>query len=139
MKTNEELKNTPNLHVECTAPDGGYGEIFQFGKRWASVIWSTGAGWEHVSVAPYNRRIVPSWDDMCRLKDMFFRGDETVVQYHPVKSEYVNNVPNCLHLWRPTEAEMPTPPAILVGIKNGQTLSEVKKAIEQEALKNAGN
>lgn len=117
--------------IARTAPDGGCGEIFQLGKRWASVIWSNGAGWEHVSVAPYNRRIVPSWDDMCRLKDMFFREDETVVQYHPAKSEYVNNVPNCLHLWRPTEAEMPTPPAIMVGIKKGQSSAEVKKAIEE--------
>ena len=131
MKTNEELKNTANLLIARTAPDGGCGEIFQLGKRWASVIWSNGAGWEHVSVAPYNRRIVPSWDDMCRLKDMFFREDETVVQYHPAKSEYVNNVPNCLHLWRPTEAEMPTPPAIMVGIKKGQSSAEVKKAIEE--------
>lgn len=131
MKTNEELKNTPNLLIARTAPDGGCGEIFQLGKRWASVIWSNGAGWEHVSVAPYNRRIVPSWDDMCRLKDMFFREDETVVQYHPAKSEYVNNVPNCLHLWRPTEAEMPTPPAIMAGIKKGQSSAEVKKAIEE--------
>lgn len=71
MKTNEELKNTPNLLIARTAPDGGCGEIFLLGKRWASVIWSNGAGWEHVSVAPYNRRTVPSWDDMCRVKDMF--------------------------------------------------------------------
>lgn len=131
MYTNKELKNAPNLLIARTAPDGGCGEIFQLGKRWASVIWSNGAGWEHVSVAPYNRRIVPSWDDMCRLKDMFFREDETVVQYHPAKSEYVNNVPNCLHLWRPTAAEMPTPPAIMVGIKKGQSSAEVKKAIEE--------
>lgn len=131
MRTNEELKNTPNLLVLQTAPDGGGGEILQLGKRWASVIWSNGAGWDHVSVAPYNRRVVPTWDDMCRLKDMFFREDEIAVQYHPPKSEYVNNVPNCLHLWRPTEAEMPTPPAILVGIKKGQTLDEVKKAIQE--------
>lgn len=131
MKSLEEIKSQPNLLVGQTSNDGGYGEIWKAGKAFASVIWSNGAGWEHVSVAPYNRRIVPSWDDMCRLKDMFFREDETVVQYHPAKSEYVNNVPNCLHLWRPTEAEMPTPPAIMVGIKKGQSSAEVKKAIEE--------
>lgn len=131
MKSPEEIRQTPNLLIAHTAEDGGCGEIFQLGKRWASVIWSNGGGWEHVSVAPYNRRIIPSWDDMCRLKDMFFREDETVVQYHPAKSEYVNNVPNCLHLWRPIEAEMPTPPAIMVGIKKGQSSAEVKKAIEE--------
>ncbi len=44
-------------------------------------------------------------------KDMFFKEDEIVVQYHPAKSEYVNNMPNCLHLWRPTNGALPTPPS----------------------------
>ena len=66
---------------------------------------------------------------MCRIKDIFWRDDETVVQYHPAKSEYVNNMPNCLHLWRPISQVMPIPPAIMVGIKDGQTMSEVKAAV----------
>jgi hypothetical protein len=131
MKTNEELRNTANLLIVRTAADGGMGEIFKLGKRYGSVIWSNGGGWEHVSVCPYKRSYTPSWDDMCALKDMFFHEDETVVQYHPAKSEYVNNMPNCLHLWRPTEADLPTPPAIMVGIKKGQTPEEVRKAIEE--------
>lgn len=131
MKTNEELKHTTNLLIVRTATDGGMGEIFKLGKRYGSVIWSNGGGWEHVSVCPYKRSYTPSWDDMCALKDMFFHEDETVVQYHPAKSEYVNNMPNCLHLWRPTEADLPTPPAIMVGIKKGQTPEEVRKAIEE--------
>lgn len=131
MKTNEELRNTVNLLIVRTAADGGMGEIFKLGKRYGSVIWSNGGGWEHVSVCPYKRSYTPSWDDMCALKDMFFHEDETVVQYHPAKSEYVNNMPNCLHLWRPTEADLPTPPAIMVGIKKGQTPEEVRKAIEE--------
>lgn len=131
MKSPEEIRNTPNLLITHTAEDGGYGEVFVAGKRYGSVIWSNGGGWEHVSVAPYNRRITPSWDDMCRLKDMFFREDETVVQFHPAKSEYVNNVGNCLHLWRPIDENMPTPPSILVGIKDGQSREEIKKAISE--------
>ena len=67
---------------------------------------------------------------MCALKDMFFRDDEYVVQYHPAKSEYVNNMPNCLHLWKPTAAELPVPPTIMVGIKPGQTAAEVREAIK---------
>ena len=97
MKSLEEIKSQPNLLVGQTSNDGGYGEIWKAGKAFASVIWSNGGGWDHVSIAPYNRRITPDWNDMCRLKDMFFREDEVVIQYHPAKSEYVNNVPNCLH------------------------------------------
>lgn len=131
MKTNEELKTTPNLLILRAGEDGGMGEIFKLGKRFASVIWSNGGGWEHVSIAPYKRSYTPSWEDMCNLKDMFFKDEETVVQFHPAKSEYVNNVPNCLHLWRPTDAELPTPPSILVGVKKGQTQAEVREAIKE--------
>jgi len=84
-----------------------------------------------VSIAPYKRSYVPSWEDMCRVKDMFFHDDEVAVQYHPAKSEYVNNMPNCLHLWRPLDAQLPTPPSIMVGVKPGQTRAEIRKAIEE--------
>jgi hypothetical protein len=40
-----------------------------------------------------------------------------VIQYHPPESEYVNNHPNCLHLWRPTGCALPMPPSIMVGVK----------------------
>lgn len=131
MKTQEEIKKQTNLLIRQTSFDGGMGEIWKAGKRYASVIWSNGGGWEHVSISPFNKRVMPDWDDMCRLKDMFFNDDETVVQYHPAKSEYVNNVPNCLHLWRPLNEVMPTPPAIMVGIKRGQTPQEVRQAIAE--------
>lgn len=130
MKTINELKTTARLLISQIGADGGCGEIWKGTKPWASVIWSFGGGWEHVSVAPYNRRETPSWDDMCRLKDMFFYEDEVVVQYHPAKSDYVNNMPNCLHLWRPLNEVMPTPPSIMVGIKKGQTIGEYRKEIE---------
>lgn len=35
-------------------------------------------------------------------------------RYHPAKADYVNLHPLCLHLWRPTGAEMPKPPKIFV-------------------------
>lgn len=131
MKTLEELKQTPNLLIIRTGLDGGIGEIFKIGKRYGSVIWSFGGGWEHVSVCPYKHSHTPTWDEMCSLKDMFFRDDEVVVQYHPAKSEYVNNMPNCLHLWRPINEVLPTPPSIMVGVKKGQTAEEVRKAIKE--------
>lgn len=135
MKTNEELKSTPNLLIIRTGVDGGIGEMYRCGKRFGSVIWSNGCGWEHVSVHPYKNRYTPSWEDMCALKDMFFYDDEVVVEYHPAKSEYVNNLSNCLHLWRPTDAVMPTPPSIMVGVKAGQSNEDVKKEISDLEIK----
>ena len=79
------------------------------------VIASDGAGWEHVSVSRRDR--CPTWDEMCQIKALFWSEEDCVVQYHPPRSEYVNNHPNCLHLWRPVGAALPMPDSILVGVK----------------------
>lgn len=130
MKNNEEIcKKVENLLIDRVSNDGGCGVIFKLGKRFASVIWSTGGGWDHVSICPYKHSYTPSWDDMCKLKDMFFHDEEVVVQFHPSKSEYVNNMNNCLHLWCCTQIAMPTPPSIMVGIKDGQNQQEIAKSI----------
>ena len=67
-----------------------------------SVIWSDREdGMDHVSVSPKEQNVMPSWGDMCVLKDIFFEDEEEVYQIHPKKSQYVNFVGNCLHLWKP--------------------------------------
>jgi hypothetical protein len=73
------------------------------------------SGWEHVSVSAEKR--TPTWDEMCWIKDLFWNEHETVVQYHPPKSEYVNFHPHCLHLWRSMTMSIPLPPVLLVGPK----------------------
>ena len=53
---------------------------------------------------------------MCFIKDLFWDGEDVVIQYHAKKSEYVNRYDNCLHLWRPVlEDHIPTTPKELVG------------------------
>lgn len=86
-------------------------------NRSLQIIVSDGEGWEHVSVTPFNAKgRCPTWDDMCFTKDLFWGKAETVIQYHPPKSEYIDNHPYCLHLWRPIDQEIPRPPAIFVGL-----------------------
>jgi len=63
-----------------------------------AVIASCEGGWDHVSVSLKTQ--CPTWEDMQRVKDMFFEDDETVVQFYPKKSKYKNDHPYCLHLWR---------------------------------------
>ena len=133
MKPLKELINTPNLCIQHTGYDGGSGYV-QFGNMRASVIWSNGGGWEHVSMAPYKHSYVPSWADMCKLKEMFFGPDEWVVQFHPPESEYVNNMQNCLHLWRPIDAEMPTPPSWMVGLKKSEASDSFVRAAVRQAV-----
>lgn len=78
-----------------------------------TVIASDQGGWEHVSASLPAR--CPTWEEMCLIKDLFWDESDCVVQYHPSKKDYVNNHPYCLHLWRPTDAVMPTPPAFMIG------------------------
>ena len=67
------------------------------------VVGTNEMGWEHVSVELYARRL-PTWDEMCHIKDLFWNDDETVVQMHPDKAHYVN-MTEALHLWRPVNGD----------------------------------
>src|SRR5258708_1611999 len=100
--------------MSSTADDGnnGYFEVFINQKSFA-VIASDGWGWEHVSVSLPNR--CPAWEEMCKIKDIFWDGEDCVVQYHPPRSEYRNVHPYCLHLWRPINQQIPRPLPIMVG------------------------
>ena len=77
-------------------------------------------GWEHVSVSCRDDNLgfpvskMPTWNQMCQIKDLFWDTDECVIQFHPPKSEYVNQHQNCLHLWKKVGVNMETPPKILV-------------------------
>ena len=128
MRDIEEIKKDPHLRNIELGIDGGRADIHIDGWD-GSVIWSGDAGWDHVSVSPYKKRIIPSWDAMCMLKDIFFKDDEAAIQIHPSKDMYVDNLPNCLHLWACTYKDMVLPPSCLVGIRKSQTKEELKKEI----------
>jgi len=91
--------------------------IIPFESTTLRCIASDGMGWEHVSVSLHNR--CPNWKEMCFIKNLFWDNEDCVIQYHPPKSEYVNNFPYCLHLWKPIKEKIPMPDSILVGLKGG--------------------
>lgn len=123
------------LHPLASTDEDGMNGYFQipltgFGhKVIANCIVSDLMGWEHVSahIVEYGAQCTPTWEHMCCIKDMFWDEEEVVVQYHPAKSDYVNNHPHVLHLWKPTEKTMPVPPSIMVGFKELGTLPNYKK------------
>lgn len=102
------------LKIYGASGDDGNGifKVFIQGKSFLCIA-SNGGGWEHVSAHRPNGKM-PTWEEMCALKDIFWEEEEVVVQYHPKKSESVNIHEGCLHLWRPTTVSMPTPPKIFV-------------------------
>lgn len=97
-----------------------WGGVFDINRGNLSFqcIVSTGPDWEHLSVTVYDNRKkthrCASWNEMCWLKDLFWEDSDVVIQYHPAKSEYVNDHPHCLHLWRPLQENIPVPPSIYV-------------------------
>ena len=136
MRTFEEIKADERIAVREESEDG-FACIIHISGYTASLIVSKGAGWEHASICPMRAKVVPSWEDMCRLKDIIWTEDEAVIQIHPIKEEYVNLMPNCLHLWRCIYKEMVLPPSCLVGPRRGQTKGEFMRDI-QKAYEMAG-
>jgi hypothetical protein len=76
------------------------------------IIASNGEGWDHVSVSLPDR--CPTWEEMCKVKRVFFEPEECVIQYHPPESVYINNNPFVLHMWRPQNGTIPMPPQYMV-------------------------
>lgn len=118
----ESYRLTSGLMASSTI-DGNNGVfILPQGGFYFQCVASDGMEWEHVSVTlrfksstNYN---LPSWEEMCYIKSVFWDDEDVVVQYHPAKSQYVNNHPFVLHLWRPTTVLLPVPESIMVGIKD---------------------
>lgn len=114
MKPQSEILDNPHLTVAKKYDKGGYGyvDIGHGLGRAPMVVWSFDGGWDHVSVSFTNR--CPTWEEMCKIKDMFFQDDECCVEYHPAKKDYVNLHPYCLHIWKPQQEVIPAPPNIMV-------------------------
>ena len=104
------MRNTPNVKaeryrnrahaasMECAGTNAG-SFIIQRATGFLYIVASDGAGWDHVSVHVDGR--CPTWEEMCEVKELFFKDDEVVMQLHPAKSDYINCHQHTLHLWRP--------------------------------------
>jgi hypothetical protein len=106
--------------LRTTYADGNYGVFEMLNTKSEKLICIAAdadtTGWQHVScyvIYVSNgrpKRKIPSWSDMCYVKSVFWDDEDCVVQYHLPKSQYVNDNPYVLHLWRSALQEMPMPP-----------------------------
>ncbi len=97
--------------------DGMNGAFSVIGPRGKLLcVISDKLEWEHVSVSRNrgNVKKPPMWDEMCFVKDFFWKDDEVVMQLHPTKASYINLHSGVLHLWRPIDAEIKVPPHWMV-------------------------
>jgi hypothetical protein len=131
----EAARNTTHPQLASTSADGNNGAFYLESPEpgWRLVLIASDSsdpnipddwrGWEHVSVHAFRdaarewkvKMRTPTWREMVYVKDLCWDEEDVVMQLHPRRSEYVNNHPHVLHLWRPTHVAIPTPPAILVG------------------------
>ncbi|MCA9938724.1 MAG: hypothetical protein KC418_08780 [Anaerolineales bacterium] len=122
------MRKKPGIKLEAARiRDGKYASTHHQGnngaflvkgprRAWLLIIASDSAGWDHVSVRVHKQNRCPRWDEMAFVKTLFWDDEEEVMQLHPRQSQYVNNHPYVLHLWRPQNREIPLPPFTMVGI-----------------------
>lgn len=99
------------FHIRHPATGRVFRVIASDGRDWKRLGLG-GEVWEHVSVSLDDR--CPTWEEMDWIKRIFWRDDETVLQFHVPRSDHVNYHAYCLHLWRPTQTAIPMPPKLCV-------------------------
>ncbi len=65
-------------------------------------------GWNHVSAHVTEStgealKRTPSNEEMQFLRNLFFRENDVVLEFHPAKKDYVNNHSYVLHMWESTD------------------------------------
>ena len=80
--------------------------------RRMTIIFSSGEGWEHVSVSHPDQ--CPTWEEMDMIKRKFWDDADVVMQLHVASGDHINIHNFCLHLWRPLNANIPLPPSDFV-------------------------
>lgn len=117
--TFEHIEDARASHGTFQSQSGDHYGLFTFKSNRGHGVFcivDDGAqtGWEHVSVSvrrAFGSRdnIMPDWDVMKFVKDTFWGDDETVLQFHPKRDEYVNIHTNVLHLWKQVGVDAPLP------------------------------
>ena len=115
MRHIREIMSHKSVEPVAVNATGGAFIVRHRDKRFKAIV-GLGDGWEHVSVSQYskNPKRVPNYQEMKAIKRVFFREDEWAVEYHPSVSEYKSVNPWVLHIWRPTDVELPIPPSYMV-------------------------
>ena len=113
VRANRWRIKTGELGSDETAGFNGAFLVPMEGEMW-QVILSDGMGWRHLSITNAQRHQMPSWNIMCRVKELFFGDDDWCVQFHPAKEDYINDHPWVLHLWQPLNEKLPTPYVFMV-------------------------
>jgi len=109
----------------CTKPGDPFGMFAVRGpiNRALLIVLGNGNGWEHASVSVKEKRgrgraKLPCWAEMDFIKRMIWDDREAVMQLHVPRDTHVSPGSDhgieVLHLWKPTDAEIPLPTVEMV-------------------------
>lgn len=87
------------------SPERDYGRAYQSQHGLLALLTASlhdRARWLHVSVSHRGGRL-PTWREMCNVKDVFCGAERTAYQIHPPREKHVSIHNACLHLWCPLD------------------------------------
>ena len=70
------------------------------------AISSKGGAYEYVSVMVLGEKRIPTWYELCDIKDIFFKDEEECFQEFPKKSESMNQQGYCMYIRRKKEGSI---------------------------------
>lgn len=111
MASDESFGQMGAFQIPSVIPGRMLSVIAANGDGW-SELGMPGEPWEHASVKAFigERNYVPTWSEMCQIKDIFWDATDCVMQFHVPKADHINDHAFVLHLWRPAITAIPLPP-----------------------------
>lgn len=105
MRNLDEILDNPKITaVSCVPGKGltGFVRLIRSGRprNYSLVIGCDEEGMEHASISCMDMSHIPGWEELCELKDIVWKDEEECYQVFPKKSQYVNIMENCMHIWR---------------------------------------
>ena len=112
------IKEGPLASVDENGRNGAFTLCFKDNANQAlQVVSGFHDGWEHVCVTRYEKRgllkgivqVEPTNEEMRMVKDLFFKPEETVVEFFPRQESTLHAKEGTRHLWRHTIRDFPIP------------------------------
>ena len=105
MRSFEEIMDNPNVRTTACKSGVllGFVILQKSGKPldYSLIIDDNKVGRiEHASINCLVHNHLPTWEELCELKDIVWFDEEECYQVFPKKSQYVNFAKNCMHIWR---------------------------------------
>ena len=134
----EEIPYPDMKAIKRSKPQVKSKKLYMVDGKPFSCILSATDNYEFLTIqGGFNKR--PDWNSVCQIKQAIF-GDTLAVSYHGKKGDSLTKLTteqvDSIILWKPVGINMPTPPSILVGIKDvtQQTLEDIALSGGIEAL-----